>query len=73
MKLPAQIKPFSKSYKGEGRTTQEDLKKCLLKDKISKILWWRKWTMKQNPVQTDEVKENHITIYSKDHSSNMYN
>lgn len=38
MKLPAQIKPFSKSYKGEGRTTQEDLKKCLLKDKISKIL-----------------------------------
>lgn len=29
--------------------------------------------MKQNLVQTDEVKENHITIYSKDHSSNMYN
>lgn len=29
--------------------------------------------MKQNPVQRDQVKENHITIYSKDHSSNMYN
>lgn len=38
MKLPAQIKPFSKSYKGEGRAMQEDVKKCLLKDKISKIL-----------------------------------
>lgn len=29
--------------------------------------------MKQNPVRTDQVKENHITIYSKDHLSNMYN
>lgn len=28
--------------------------------------------MKQNPVQRDQVKENHITIYSKDHSANMY-
>lgn len=73
MELPSQIKPFSKSYKGEGRTMQEDLKKCLLKDNISKTLWRRKRTMKQNPVQTDQVKENHITIYSKDHSSNMYN
>lgn len=24
-------------------------------------------------LQRDQVKENHITIYSKDHSSNMYN
>lgn len=29
--------------------------------------------MKQHLVQTEQVKENHITIYGKDHSSNMYN
>lgn len=73
MKLPAQIKLLSKRYKGEGKNRREDLKKYPLKDKIGKILWWRKWTMKQNLLQTDQVKGNHITIYSKDHSSNMYN